>query len=285
MTDALETERMSEETKPREPISAFVICFNEEEHIVDCLKSVAFCDEIVVIDSYSTDKTVALAQSLGAKVIQRPWPGYREQKAFGLTAVSHEWVVNIDADERVSDELRENILAVLQEERAGSVGRKKISGYYVNRVVYYLGRWWRKGGWYPEYRLRIFRKQDVTWGGIEPHEKPIVKGETAVLPGELQHFTYKNMDEQFARLHSLSTIAAREEFKRGGHASLLSLFINPILRMLKFYFLKKGYREGMAGLIVAGVEGYYTFMKYAKVWEHEHLRQENSAAAQTRKKG
>ena len=282
-------EQQQTDAAPREPISAFVICFNEEEHIEECLKSLLFCDEIVLIDSFSTDKTIEIARRLGAKIIQRPWPGYREQKAFGLNAVANEWVVNIDADERISEELRENILRVLTSAHAGDPQIKKIAGYYVNRVVFYLGRWWRKGGWYPEYRLRVFRRQLVQWGGIEPHEKAIVNGETAILPGEIYHFTYKNMAEQFSRLHSLSSIAAREEFEMGRRANIPSLFINPILRMLKFYFLKKGYREGMAGLVVAGVEGVYTYMKYAKLWELGYLQaneaKENKSGEQGSKVG
>lgn len=259
----------------REAVSAFVICFNEEDTIADCLKSLAFCDEVLVVDSFSTDRTVEIAESLGAQVIQRKWSGYRDQKAFGLSAVKNEWVINLDADERISEELRSNIIAVLEKEfksnRTGErlTNDKQIVGYYMNRVVYYLGRWWRSGGWYPEYRLRFFKRSHVTWGGVEPHEKPIVNGETATLAGEIQHFTYKNMDEQFERLHNFSSIAAEEEFKRGGSASLVSLLFNPLVRTLKFYFIKRGYREGRAGLIVALAEGYYTFMKYAKLWEKE----------------
>lgn len=253
----------------RQPVSGFVICFNEEDQIEACLKSISFCDEIIVVDSYSTDRTVELAERFGAKVVQRAWSGYRDQKAFGLSLCTHEWVINLDADERVSPELRENILAALAQPGAGTSGGKETCGYYINRVVFYLGRWWRTGGWYPEYRLRFFRKSRVTWGGVEPHEKPIVDGATESLGGELEHYTYKNMDEQLSRLHAFSTIAAREEYQLGRRATWKSLLFNPILRMLKFYVLKRGFREGMAGFIVAAFEGYYTLMKYAKLWEHE----------------
>lgn len=256
----------------RSKISAFVICMNEEDQIEDCLSTLSFCDEIVVIDSFSTDRTVEIAKNMGAKVIQRPWPGYREQKSFGLTVCTHSWVINIDADERVSPELRDRVLEVLEREQREKEEGKSTTvadGYYVNRVVFYLERWWRQGGWYPEYRLRFFRRELTTWGGVEPHEKPIVQGRTEILPGELQHFTYKNLDEQLSRLHSLSSIAAREEFKSGERAGLFSILVNPCLRVIKFYLLKKGYREGKAGLVVALAEGYYTFMKYAKIWELE----------------
>ena len=259
------------ENVERSPISAFVICMNEEEQIEACLKSLAFCDELVVVDSFSTDRTVEIAERVGARVIQRAWPGYREQKAFGLKSVTHEWVINIDADERVTPELRSEILRVLERDhRLKSDGKSDpINGYYVNRVVFFLRRWWRLGGWYPEYRLRFFKKGFVVWGGVEPHEKPEIQGETANLRGELEHYTYKGIEDQLSRLHNLSSIAARAEFAGGKRASVVSILLNPVLRVIKFFILKKGYREGLAGLIVAMAEGYYTFMKYAKLWELE----------------
>lgn len=258
----------------REPVSAFVICFNEEEYITDCLNSLSFCDEVIVIDSFSTDRTVEIARSMGIKVLQRAWTGYRDQKAFGLEATSNEWVINLDADERVSEELRANILKVLTERhnRPDTGSKDEIVGYYINRVVYYLDRWWRRGGWYPEYRLRFFKKSQVTWGGVDPHEKPIPSGKTAKMGGEIYHLTYRNLDEQLLQLHNFSTVAAREEFRLGREFTLRSLLISPLLRTFKFYFLKRGYREGIAGLIVAVFEGFYTFMKYAKLWEHEFNR-------------
>ena len=266
----------------REPISAFVVCFNEEDQIGDCLRSLSFCDEIVCIDSFSTDRTIELCKEFGAKVVQRTWPGYREQKSFGLSQTSHEWVINLDADERVSDELRENIIRILEEDYKKknncliSKDCNIVSGYSINRVVYFLGRWWRKGGWYPEYRIRFFRKSKVVWGGVDPHEKPIVNGMISKLDGEILHFTYKNIEEQLARLHNLSTIAARQEFNRGRKAGFSQILISPIVRTLKFLIVKKGYREGIAGLVVAITEGYYTFIKYAKIWELHHVEGGNN---------
>ncbi len=271
---------------PRDLISAFVITFNEADRIADCLNSLEFCDEIVVIDSFSTDATVQIAESLGAKVIQRPWPGYREQKAFGLRSVTHDWVLNVDADERVSIELQQSILAVLEnsaKHRRSSQQPFEIEGYYINRVVFYLGRWWRLGGWYPEYRLRLFQKSKVTWGGVDPHERPEVSGPTERIEGELQHLTYRNMADQFIRLQAHSTIAAREEFALGKRFSLLKLLFNPFVRSIKFYMFKKGYREGVAGVIVAIAEGYYTFMKYAKLWECEFLQKHEAQSTSSAK--
>lgn len=271
----------------RSEISAFLITYNEERNIRACLESISFCDEIVIIDSFSTDRTLEIAQKFGAKVIQRPWPGYREQKSFGLAATTKEWVLNLDADERVSPELQENILQVLREdyqkkkEASPRLGAD-ISGYYINRVVFYLGRWWRRGGWYPEYRLRFFRRNRASWGGVDPHERALVEGETARLDGELQHFTYRNLGEQLTRLHHYATLAANEEFKIGNRATFSKLFFNPFIRIFKFFFLKGGFREGSAGLIVAIAEGYYTFMKYAKLWEMAFIAEQEKHSADER---
>ena len=256
----------------RKKISAFVICYNEEAEITECLETLQFCDEIVVIDSFSTDSTVQLSEAQGARVIQREWPGYRAQKAYGLAATTHDWVLNIDADERVSPEMREGILAILArkwqiEQGECSATDNEPLGYEVNRVVFYLHRWWRRGGWFPEYRVRFFYKPNVEWGGVDPHEKPIVDGPIARLDGELHHFTYRSMDEQIRRLHAHASVAAMEEAKRGRTARVKDLLVRPLVRMAKFYLIKRGYREGVAGVIVMVMEGFYTFLKYAKLWE------------------
>jgi len=255
----------------RELISAFVITFNEEDNIRACLESLSFCDEIVVVDSFSTDRTVAIAESLGARVVQHPWSGYRDQKAYGLGLVSNEWVLNVDADERVSPELRKNIEQVLVRARSEQMP----NGYYINRVVFFLGRWWRRGGWYPEYRVRLFKRSCTKWGGTNPHEKPIVTGALDTISGELEHYTYRSMDEQFSRLHNFSSIMAAEDFKQKKRFSLFKLLGNPVLRFFKFYIVKQGFKEGIAGLIVALNESFYTYMKYAKLWESYFLAQQS----------
>lgn len=254
----------------REPISGFVVCLNEEEQISACLDTLHFCDELIVVDSFSTDRTVEICHERGVKVIQRPWPGYREQKEFALSAVSHEWVINLDADERVSPDLHREIEQALTKAHLERLNEKDSSlvGYEVNRVVFHLGQWWRRGGWYPEWRLRFFRKSAVSWGGVEPHEKVIPHGRTERLNGELLHYTYRSLSDQFERLHRYSCLAAVEEWKaKGKKPGLWSLVGRPVARFFRFYIIKKGYREGTPGLIVAIAEAYYAFMKYAKVWE------------------
>ncbi len=241
-------------------ISCFVVCCNEEKHIARCLSSIIWCDEIIVIDSGSTDRTLEIARQYTDRVIHREWSGYVNQKRAGLEQCTQEWVLNIDADEEVSPGLRAEI------EQIASQGAS-CDGYYINRVVYYLGRWWRKGGWYPEYRLRFCRRNVTTWGGRDPHEKAVVPGQTAFLTGEIYHYTYEDTADHVARLNAHSSSAAQSLFSEGQRSSLSKIFFNPLIRLVKFYFLRKGYREGIPGLMVAFLEAHYVFLKYLKLWE------------------
>jgi glycosyltransferase involved in cell wall biosynthesis len=152
--------------RPR--VSAIIVCFNEEGNIRACLESVRWCDETVVVDSRSTDRTLDIVREFTERIFVREWPGYREQKQFALDQARYEWVLNVDADERVSPELRSE----LQRELAS--GDPRIVGYWIPRLVYYLGRWWYRGGWFPDYRLRFFRRERAKWGGVNPHEKVTV---------------------------------------------------------------------------------------------------------------
>jgi len=243
-------------------ISAFIVCVNEEKHIRRCLESLKWCNEIVVIDSGSTDRTIEICREYTANVIQRPWPGFVAQKSFGLSQCHGEWALNIDADEVVTPELRDQILAVMASPNA-------LNGYYILRVVYYLGKFWRKGGWYPEYRLRLCRRSVTTWGGDDPHEKAIVSGATARLTAELLHYTYEDVSNQIRSLNSFATTAAETMWKKGRRTSLPQILFNPVGRFIKFYFIRKGYREGISGLLVAGIEAFYVYLKYVKLWEKE----------------
>jgi glycosyltransferase involved in cell wall biosynthesis len=244
-------------------VSAFVVCCNEERRIRHCLDSVAWCDEIVIVDSGSTDKTVEICKEYTDRIFQRPWPGFVEQKRFALEQCRSEWVLNLDADEEVSAELAAEIKTVL------SSGSPDIDGYQLLRVVFFLGKWWRRGGWYPEYRLRLCRKSRTQWGGEDPHEKAIVSGKTARLSGELHHYTYADLEYQVRSLNNLSTAAAKTMHGHGERSSAFKIFARPIARFLKFYVLKKGFLEGFPGLVVASLESVYVFLKYAKLWELE----------------
>ena len=248
-------------------VSCFIVCCNEEKHIRRCLESVKWCDEIVVIDSGSTDATLEIASQYTSKVIHRPWSGYVGQKRAGLEQCTEEWVLNIDADEEVSAELRKEIEQVV----AGKYG-PRADGYFVNRVVYYLDRWWRKGGWYPEFRLRLCRRALTSWAGRDPHEKAVVNGTTAVLEGELHHYTYEDIFDHVARLNAHSSSAAHSMHMEGREASIPKILFNPVIRFVKFYLLRRGYKEGVPGIMVALLESYYVFLKYLKLWEFDRKR-------------
>ena len=249
-----------------EPLSAFIVCCNEEHNMRRCLQSLSWCDEVVVVDSGSTDGTLEICKEFGARVIHNPWGGFVAQKRFALAQCSYDWCLNLDADEEVSEELRAEIIEALSKD-------SPINGYKVSRVVFHLGRWWRKGGWYPEYRLRLVRRSKTNWGGEDPHERAEVSGAVGALAGELRHYTYDDLADQIDTVNRFSSIAARSMFKREqegtrrGTPLFIMMFANPIARFFKFYFVRKGYREGMPGLVVAIIESFGVFLKYAKRWE------------------
>ncbi|MSQ47692.1 MAG: glycosyltransferase [Deltaproteobacteria bacterium] len=241
-------------------ITCCIICFNEETNLRRCLESVKWCDEIVIVDSFSTDQTVSICQEYTRRIIQRPWPGYVEQKRFALSQATHEWVLNVDADEEVSPELRHEMLAVLHR------NHPDVDGYYMPRLVYYLGRWWWRG-WYPGLRLRLFRKAKVRWGGVDPHEKVILQGQADRLRGDLYHYTYDDIHDHLRALNGLTEVASRELALRRKRAHLADLLLRPFWRFFRFYVVNGGFREGVPGFFVAVTSAFYVFLKYAKLRE------------------
>ena len=245
-------------------VSAFIVCVNEESQIRRCLESVKWCNEIVVVDSGSTDRTLEICKEYTNRILFRPWTGYVDQKKFALEQCESDWVLNIDADEEVSPELKAEILGLLQQDFDATI---EYDGFQLIRVVHYLDRWWRHGGWYPEYRLRLCRRKSTVWGGVDPHEKASVSGKTRKLTGELHHYTYTDIQDQITRLNKFSTSSAKSIYAAGHRTNILEIVGRAIFRFLKFYVFKQGFRDGSAGLIVALLEAYYVFLKYAKVWE------------------
>ena len=247
----------------RPTVSAIVVCFNEEERIGDCLDSLRWCDEVVVVDSFSTDRTAEICRRYTDRFIQRPWAGYREQKAYAHSQVTKEWVLLVDADERVTAELQQEIREVLVQDS------EQYAGYAVPRLVHYLGRWWWRGGWYPDYDVRLFRRDRASWGGSDPHEKILVDGAVRRLRHPLHHYSYRNMEDHLARINRFTSISSRELHKAGGRWHLSDALLRPIARFLRSYILKAGFREGFAGFYVAVTAAVYVFLKYAKLWEIE----------------
>lgn len=242
-------------------VSAIVVCFNEEQNIADCLESLTWCDEIVVVDAFSTDRTVEICRRYTDRVIQREWAGYRDQKAFAHSQATRAWVLLVDADERVTPELKDEIRESLLKDR------DTYAGYAVPRLVYYLKHWWRRGGWYPDYDVRLFRRDRATWGGMDPHEKILVDGKVRRLQHPLHHFSYRDISDHIQRINRFTTISARELEQNGRGWYVTDVLFRPALRFFYSYIYKRGFMDGFAGFHVAVTAAVYVFLKYAKLWE------------------
>ena len=250
----------------RLPISALVICGNEAHRIRDCLESLRWCEEIVVVDSYSTDGTWDIVQEYTTNVWRRPWNGHVEQKQYALDHSHHPWVLNVDADECVSPGLREEIEEILAHDGRG------YDGFLVPRVVYYLGQWWWRGGWYPDRRLRLFRKERAVWGGEDPHEKVLLTGRVSAVREPLLHYTYDDVSDHVRTINDFTTTSSNH----GARVMLVSwrkLLLRPLGRFVRFYLWSSGFRLGKPGLFVAVSAAVYVHLKYAK--QDERFRRES----------
>ncbi len=243
----------------RAPLSACIIAFQEEDRLPACLDSLAFCDEIVVVDSRSTDRTRAVAAARGARVIERDWPGHVAQKEFCVRQARHDWVLCVDADERVSDPLRAEIEALA---RAGFPGH---AGWRFPRLSCWLGTWVRHGSWYPDRQLRLFDRRRGRWGGHDPHDKVELEGPVGTLRGDLLHHPYRSLEEHLRTIDRYTTIMARGLHARGKRAHAGHLVVGPLARFVRFYALQRGFLLGWKGLCLAFLAAHYGRLKYAKL--------------------
>jgi len=255
-------------------ISVTIITLNEEDRLAEALASVAWADEIIVVDAESTDRTVEIARQYTDRVIINPWPGYAAQKNFADRQASHEWILSLDADERVSPELRQSI------ERLKREGAQH-DGYRISRRAWYLGRWINHSGWYPDYQLRLYRRDCARWQGDYVHESVRVEGRVETLTGDLWHLTRRSLTEHHEVLGRYTTLAAEGDFAQGKTVGFLDLLWKPPLTFLRSYILKQGFRDGIPGLVIASFAAYYVFLKQAKLWEKQHRGQESGNRGQT----
>jgi len=237
-----------------------IITKNEAAHIADAIKSVAWADEIVVVDSESGDDTVAIARGLTGNVIVRSWPGYIAQKNYAASIAAHDWIFSLDADERVTPGLAEEIKSTL----AGAPGH---AAYRMPRVTRHLGRWIRSTDWYPDDQLRLYNRQRAEWTGQYVHEAVTVRGTVGRLRGELQHFAFRDIADHLETIDRYTTYAARQMHESGRRAGFLQLAFHPPLAFLRNYILRGGIRDGTTGLIISVMNSYYVFLKFAKLWE------------------
>jgi len=247
-------------------LTVTVITHNERSHIAAALESVAWADEIVVIDSHSTDGTSEIARRYATSVEQRDWLGYGGQKNYAADRASNDWILSIDADERVTSELAAEIQAVM---RNGPVA----PGYLMTRVAHYLGRWVRSTDWYPDYHLRLYDRRAARWSERRVHESVEVDGvakggkRLPRLCGELLHYPYRNMSDHLRKIDTYTTLAAQQWQAEGKRATALQAIIYPRLAFFRNYILKAGFRDGQAGLLVSLLNSHYVFLKYAKLLE------------------
>ncbi len=247
------------------PLSVCIITYNEEANLPRCLASVDFADEIVVVDSGSTDRTVELAVGAGCRVIEQPFLSYAAQKNLAVQASSHQWVLCLDADEW----LLPGAEAVIRSALTNS--RPDVAGYALNRHTYYLGDWVNHGGWWPEYRVRLYDRQRGKWRDDGLHEDVELQGSSARLEVELGHMSYRDITHHIDKVNTYTSLRAQHWLARErSSVGWLELIGRPLARFCRMFILKGGWREGYRGLIIASIGAFYVFTKYAKLWELQH---------------
>jgi glycosyltransferase involved in cell wall biosynthesis len=241
-------------------LAVIVITKNEEENIEACLESVRWADEIVVVDGGSSDRTAELARSKGAKVFERKWDGYGAAKNFGLAQCTAEWVLWLDADERVTEQLGEEIRTVLR--ASGS-----INGYELPRLANFLGKWIHHCGWYPGYVLRLFRRQAGRFTEDRVHERLVVEGTVAKLRNDLLHYTDPSLSHYFEKFNRYTTLAAEKMASQGERFRINQVLVRPPWVFVRMYILRAGFLDGFAGFVLSLLSSFYVFVKYTKLWE------------------
>ncbi len=247
---------------PRRPISLCIITKNEERNLRRCIESVPFAEEIVVLDSGSTDGTERVARELGAKFHAEDFRGHSAQKARATELASHRWVLCLDADESLSPELAAEIDGVLNR-----ADHDDAVGYELPRKNSYLGRYIEHSGWWPEYRLRLFDREAGGWGGRDPHDRVEVTGPVKRLQQPMLHDSYQSLSHHLTKVNSYTSIMARELLREGRRFRWSDLLFRPPVRFFKLYVLRRGFLDGGRGLLLAWIAAFYVFLKYAKMWE------------------
>lgn len=246
--------------KIMEKVSVAIITKDEERNMRACLESLKWADEIVVVDSGSKDKTMEICKELGAQVYMEEWQGYARQKNLAIAKTKNEWVLNIDADERVTPQLAAEIAEVLNRET-------KFNGFYLRRQNFFGQKWIRHGGWYPDYNLRLFRKSKGRFQERQVHEKAVVEGEVGFLKNPLVHRTYNSVAEFLQRQDLYSTLAAQEMHREGKRYHFYDILFRPSWTFLQMYLLRAGFLDGYYGFLLAKLYAYYTLAKYSKLKE------------------
>ncbi len=243
-------------------ISACIIVFNEEQNIRGLCETVAWADEIVIVDSDSADRTVEIAREFTENVFNREFRGFKDKHEFADSKATGDWIFWIDADERLTDELKAEI-----EELKARSDEELPDGFRIARKTEYLGKWIRHSGWYPDHQMRLYRKSVSVWDGIAPHQTARVPGRVETLKGELLHYTKQDLAEHHRVTEHYATLAAEHLFEKGKTAAGTKILFSTIAAFLRTFVVKQGFRDGVRGLIIAFFTAYGVFLKYAKLWE------------------
>ena len=243
-------------------LSVAIITFNEERNIERCIKSVkGLADEIVVLDSFSTDGTEEICKKYGVKFYKQVFEGYIEQKNKVLEFCNYDWVLSLDADEALSEKLFNEIKRVKENPDA--------DGYYFNRLTFYVNKWIKHSGWYPDRKLRLWKKELGRWEGTNPHDFLVLKKGSKIkhLKGDLLHYSYYSVTQHIDQINKFTTIGAKEAFKKGKKSSLVMLPLRTVFRFVRDYFIKLGFLDGYYGFVVCSMNAWSTFNKYVKLRE------------------
>ncbi|MBC7712769.1 MAG: glycosyltransferase family 2 protein [Rhizobacter sp.] len=243
-------------------ITVAIITYNEENNIGRCISSVLpIADEVLVVDSFSKDKTEKIARSLGARFMANPFEGHIEQKNFALHHSTHEYVLSLDADEALSPELLEEIKKIKN--------NFQCDGYRFNRLTNYNGHWVRHSGWYPDTKLRLVKKDRAHWGGENPHDILQMRNneKTGFLKGDLLHYSYESIAAHVAQTDKFTTIAAHAAYKQGKKSSVFKIVTRPMFKFFRDYFLKRGFLDGRYGFVICSINALYALLKYSKLHE------------------
>lgn len=249
-------------------ISAVIIAFNEEQNIAEALKSVVWADEILVVDSESTDGTRVIAESSNAKVLTKKWQGFSKQKQFAVDNAAHDWIFSLDADERVSDPLKNEILKLKNQSE-----NQLASGYKIPRLTFYMNCWIRHGGWYPDWQLRFFNRTKGKWKDVLIHESVQMQENTRVekLSGDILHYSIPDAAYHNRMIATrYAPLAAEQMFMRGRKTSPLKIFTAGLTAFLQTYILKLGFLDGLAGFCIARFAAHHAFLKHLLLWEMQN---------------
>jgi glycosyltransferase involved in cell wall biosynthesis len=246
------------------PVSVAIVTKDEEKNIQEALQSIGDVAEIVIVDAFSTDRTIDICREYTDKIYHTEWRGYAKQKQVAIEHAKGPWVFILDSDERFTESLREELSSVVKNNNV-------YSGFYFPRKNFFLGKWIRHGGWWPDYTLRLFLKDKAFIEDREVHEKVIVNGSVGYFKNPIEHYTYRSISDYLKKMENYSTLSAKEILRMNPEPSYISLMlkmlIGPFFTFQKMFFLNQGFRDGIHGFMLAVLYSFYTFLKYAKVWE------------------